>query len=114
MARLPIDQIQPGMVLSDPVVNREGTLLLGKGSRVSTDAIRLMKSWGIFTIAIEDGVAADAETTHPERDAVQNTIAEGLDRRFPDMPPHPLADEIKRVAARILTRRQPTRVPIDG
>lgn len=53
MARLvPVDQIELGMVLAAPLVNRYGQVLLAEGVEVQNKHIILMKTWGVKFISV--------------------------------------------------------------
>ncbi len=45
--------IKDGMILHDPVINKNGQVLLGAGKVLSVSFQRILKLWGIATIVIE-------------------------------------------------------------
>lgn len=70
MARLLLDQLTPGMVLTEPLKNTNGSVMLPAGSAISEKHIRAMKMWGILDVAVqldqETNTTAPAATTNPE------------------------------------------------
>ena len=52
MINLKVDDLKPGMILDQPVRNRQGVLLLEAGSRITAKNIRIFKSWGVKEIAV--------------------------------------------------------------
>ena len=47
MGKLNLDEIQPGMVLSADVVDRNGRVLLKGGLEISEKHLKILKQWGI-------------------------------------------------------------------
>jgi len=54
MARYVLDDVHPGMTLSEPVKNNNGQILLVEGAEITEKNIRSMKMWGIMDISIDD------------------------------------------------------------
>ncbi|MBA4395413.1 MAG: hypothetical protein C0407_17830, partial [Desulfobacca sp.] len=52
---VPLESIQPGMVLADPIFNRFGQVLLNKGVQISDRHLNVLKTWGILKALIEGG-----------------------------------------------------------
>lgn len=55
MARIMLDQAQPGMVLSQPVANTNGRVLLPAGCEINEKHIKAMKMWGIVDLCVTGG-----------------------------------------------------------
>ena len=58
MATLPIDKVQPGMTVSDKVVNDKGMAILQPGTVLSEALIARLKKWGVQQIPVEGAGAA--------------------------------------------------------
>jgi hypothetical protein len=52
---VPFKNLEPGMILAEPVLNRFGQTLLSKGSTISPRHLTVLKTWGIQAVAIEKG-----------------------------------------------------------
>ena len=48
-----IDKIVEGMILSSPQVYRFGQVLLPKGTTITSNHLRLLKTWGIERVSVE-------------------------------------------------------------
>ncbi len=48
-----IDDIQDGMELAEPVINKFGNVLLPAGAKLSSNHIKLLKTWKIFSLIIK-------------------------------------------------------------
>jgi hypothetical protein len=57
VARIPLRDLKPGMVLAEPVVGPGGKQLAAAGSALTPDAIQLMRSWGVEAAAIGEATA---------------------------------------------------------
>lgn len=53
MAKLEIDELEPGMVLASDLKAWNGRLLLGKGVKLTPDHLQTMKTWGVVEAEIE-------------------------------------------------------------
>lgn len=106
MIRLLLDSVTPGMVLSEPVYNQEGTLLLNPGVQVTDSSIRMLKSWGIYSVFVNAESASDSPETSSKIQAVRAAISQSVEDRFTGMSNHPVLDEIKRVSILILSRQE--------
>lgn len=49
-----IDNIQDGMVLSEPVLNKHGQVLIGKDIKLENKHIRILKSWNVQFVYIKN------------------------------------------------------------
>jgi hypothetical protein len=80
MINLKIDDLKPGMILDQPVRNRQGVLLLEAGSRITDKSIRIFKSWGVKEIAVigdrSDSKGADDDVVVQEKETVEKRLKE--------------------------------------
>ena len=53
MVLLSLEDLKPGMVVAKSVFNHQGTVLLGKGARLSEKSIWILRSWGVSQIWIK-------------------------------------------------------------
>lgn len=70
MARIMLDQAQPGMILEQPVANTNGRVLLPAGCEINEKHIKAMKMWGIVDLCVKGGVESDdsqASAVSPEK-----------------------------------------------
>ncbi|MGN7611074.1 hypothetical protein ACQZV8_03205 [Magnetococcales bacterium HHB-1] len=67
---IPLNKIEPGMVVSADVLDRSGRLLLGKETAITKRHLRIFKTWGITEIEIKTDPIEDAppkkEETTPQ------------------------------------------------
>ncbi len=78
MARLEIDELEPGMVLASDLKAWNGRLLLGKGVKVTPDRLQTMKTWGIVEVEIE-GISED-DVDAKRKTHVDSAIIEEADK----------------------------------
>jgi hypothetical protein len=85
MINLNIDDIKPGMILAQPVRNRQGILLLEAGARITGKNIRIFKSWGVNEIAIK-GERSDSKDAAEDAEVQgQESIEKQLKEKFCDV-----------------------------
>lgn len=48
-----MDQLQPGMILDEPVKESFGRVLLPAGSEINEKSLRLIKMWGVIDVVIK-------------------------------------------------------------
>lgn len=98
MINLKIDDLKPGMILYQPVRNRQGVLLLDAGSRITDKSIRIFKSWGVKEIAVtgdrSDSKGADEEAAIQGKDKIEKQLKE----RFSDVLDDPVMAAIFKAA----------------
>jgi hypothetical protein len=60
--KINLDDATPGVVLKDPAVNHQGQVLLPAGAELDAKKMRILRSWGIRSVEVEDhaGGAPDA------------------------------------------------------
>jgi hypothetical protein len=78
MIRLTVDKLNIGMVLAQDVARDDGVILMGKGSALSEDALRLLERLEIESVVVEGDQFASDE----ERQAFLKKAEEDLDMRF--------------------------------
>ncbi len=61
MATIILNDIKPGMVLAQDVVDASGRVLLREGMELTERHIRIMKTWGIVDADIKDLSSQEAE-----------------------------------------------------
>ncbi|SEP80412.1 hypothetical protein SAMN05421693_10691 [Ectothiorhodospira magna] len=66
---IPAGQAAPGMVLAEDVRDRSGRLLLSAGLPLREKHIRVLKTWGVFQVAVwtDSQPDADAEAINPDQ-----------------------------------------------
>ena len=107
MMKVSIDDLKAGMILAQPVRNRQGVLLLEAGAKVTHKSIRIFKSWGVNEIAVQGdrsdskGPVGDSEIQGKE------PIEEQLKEKFADVLDDPVMAAIFNAACFCLTRGLP-------
>jgi len=80
MINLKVDDLKPGMILDQPVRNRQGVLLLDAGARITDKSIRIFKSWGVKEIAVvgdrSDSKGADADGAIQGEETIDKQLKE--------------------------------------
>jgi len=56
-----IDSIEPGLILSKPIVNSFGQVLLGAGTEIQDRHIKLLKTWNIETFEVKETESTSVE-----------------------------------------------------
>ena len=78
MIRLTVDKLNIGMVLAQDVARDDGVILMGKGSAISEDTIRLLERLEIESVVVDGDQFASDE----ERQAFFKKAEEDLEMRF--------------------------------
>jgi hypothetical protein len=112
MAILNIDDVKPGMILTESVRNHQEQLLLEAGRRITEKSVRIFKSWGIRRVAVKSGPGGDGQVGAPAVAGPTAAVDEELRARFADVLIDPLMVEIMQAAGRQLGMRQPKRKKI--
>ena len=107
MINLNIEDIKPGMILTQPVRNRQGVLLLEAGAKVSKKNIRIFKSWGILEVSIKGNPAEAEGPTGDTEIRVKESIEKQLKEKFCDVLDDPVMVEIFNAAGKQLIRDFP-------
>jgi DNA-binding NtrC family response regulator len=102
---LKINQLRPGMVLSEPVHNQSGLLLLEKDASLTKKRIWMLKTWGIEKVSVKGKSKADGTKTRvaTETESIE-TIEKELKAKFADVIDDPVMQEILKAAARQLQK----------
>ncbi len=54
MGKIGVDQLSEGMIVDDPVSDFHGTILMQKGTAITRNGIRVLKTWGVLEVSIDD------------------------------------------------------------
>ena len=98
MIKLGIEVLKPGMILDQPVRNRQGVLLLEAGARITKKNIRIFKSWGVSEIMIKGDPANAKNKIKPRQTRVAESVQLQLKKRFSDVLDDPVMVEIYKAA----------------
>jgi hypothetical protein len=102
---LKIDQLKPGMILSEPVHNQSGLLLLEKDASLTKRRIWMLKTWGIEKVSVKGKSKADGNKTIVEAELETiESIEKELQAKFADVIDDPVMQEILKAAARQLQK----------
>ncbi len=103
---LAIDELEPGMILDEPVRTHQDRLLLEAGRRITERSIRLFKTWGIRRVAVrlpgEKGKPPVSEAIPQD----EERILRRLEGRSGEGGNDPVMRELLRAAARQLRLRR--------
>lgn len=72
---LPLAEVQPGMVLSDELLDKQGQVLLPAGAVLTEKMLERMPGHGIESLAVVDDSPPDPAQTAAEREAQLARIA---------------------------------------
>ncbi len=104
MINVSIEDLKPGMILAQPVRNRQGVLLLEAGAKMSKKNIRIFKSWGVIEITIKGDLAEAEGGTEDTEIRVKESIEKQLKEKFSDVLDDPVMAEIFNAASKQLMR----------
>lgn len=107
MPRILLKEAQAGMSLAADALNAQQMLLLKKGVLLTEKNLRILKSWGVETIAVEDSNPEDTEATSPPNDN-NDHVEQVILAQFADTIDNSIMAEICRVAAGIVYERHRT------
>ena len=86
---------EPGVVLKDPAVNHQGQVLLPAGTELDAKKLRILRSWGVSDIEVEDtGDGGDGVSDAP----MSAQVAE-IQNRFRRVREDPIMEKILAVLA---------------
>ena len=91
MLRLPIDALEPGMVLAKPVIDPRGSVLLRQGVTLTPDYIEKIRQRGFASIFISDGDTDDVVVEDMLSDDTRRATQSALARLY-DFLRHATAD----------------------
>ena len=104
MIQVSIEDIKPGMILAQPVRNRQGVLLLEAGARITGKSIRIFKSWGVNEIAIKGDLSDSSGSVKnaggPKKESIENQLRD----KFSDVLDDPVMVAIFKAASKRLTQ----------
>jgi hypothetical protein len=107
MINLKIDDLKPGMILDQPVRNRQGVLLLEAGARITPKNIRIFKSWGVTEIAVRGDRSTSKATDEQVVIQGKETVEKQLQEKFCDVLDDPVMVEIFKAARTLLMQNLP-------
>lgn len=81
---LPMAEVQPGMVLSDELLDKQGHVLLPAGAVLTEKMLERMPGHGIESLAVVDDSPPDPARTAAEREAQLARLAVLFRRHDPD------------------------------
>jgi hypothetical protein len=100
---VPFENLEPGMELAEPVLNRLGQILLSKGSTITPRHITVIKTSGIRAVVIKNG---EADITDPMVDKnYQKGAVARIKKRLLWDPHSPLEEEIIYLAIQQVVQR---------
>jgi hypothetical protein len=105
MVSADIDKIKPGMILAKAVYNRQDSLLLDAGAKLTEKSIRMLKSWGVRSVWIQGQSPVTENQKSSSKSASASEIEMGLAEKFADVRDDPVMLEIMRAASRVLSKR---------
>ncbi len=99
MACIAVDQLEPGMVLSEDVLDVNTRLLLSKGQKIIPKHIRVLKIWGINEVNIVGDAKDTIKSTPPSDPEKESRVEKAVDIVFKYLDcDHPILNEIHRVS----------------
>ncbi|MGD9174113.1 MAG: hypothetical protein PVF29_08135 [Desulfobacterales bacterium] len=105
MIQLKIDALKPGLVLADPVYNRQGLLLLEKGTALTQKRIWMLKTWGIDQVNVKGRGQKDGPSNYEIEFETLESIENELQAKFADVIDDPIMQAIMKAASRQLQKR---------
>jgi coenzyme F420-reducing hydrogenase beta subunit len=78
MLRVTVEKLQPGQVLAQDVTRDDGVILMGQGTAVTEDTIRLLRRLEVEAVVVE----GDRFGSEEERQAYLRQQEEALEERF--------------------------------
>lgn len=91
MQRVNVDDLSCGMVLAEDVVSKNGRMLLAGGAVITTSQLRILRIWGVTSVAVADGregMAVPPGDSNPAdgglapRPEIPDAVRRLLDERF--------------------------------
>jgi len=71
-----VEQVTPGMVLSGPVVDRRGRLLIPAGKSLTEKHVGALKMWGVPNVEIEGDDDGEGTVSPVEPELLERAYAE--------------------------------------
>jgi hypothetical protein len=107
MIHLSIENIKSGMILAQPVHNRQGVLLLEAGAKITQKSIRIFKSWGINEITVKGDRSDSKDPVGDSEIQGKEPIEKQLKEKFSDVLDDPVMNAIFKAACFCLTKSIP-------
>ena len=54
MGKIGVNQLSEGMIVDDPVSDFHGTILMQKGTAITPNGIKILKTWGVLEVSIDE------------------------------------------------------------
>lgn len=87
MPRVSIEDVKPGMIVSKPVINEAGIVILNEGLELNDEIIQRLKKLGVIEINVKG-------TKKPEEPL--DEVLKNLEERFRSFSDKPYMDVLKR------------------
>jgi putative nucleotidyltransferase with HDIG domain len=107
MSTVRIDDLKPGNILAEDVINADGRFLLGKGITIDPKHLRVLKIWGITSVEIQGTPGEDLTVSSEAIDPAVLQAAERYVREYfflADLN-HPFMKEVFEVCTRRRAKR---------
>ena len=75
MGKISLDRLSEGMVIDEAVSDLHGTMLMQKGTVVTQSGIKILRTWGIIEVSIDEASTKQCETS-PEPQLAPRVIDE--------------------------------------
>ena len=92
-----IDDIEPGAILDEDVMNPQGLVLLKKGVVIEEKHIKILRRWGVnkISIALTSEMAGDERSAEEIIEDETKNITHEMDERFSDCLGNEIMAQIK-------------------
>ncbi len=107
MIPINIEDLKPGMVLSKPVRNPQGVLLLDAGSKITKKNIRIFKSWGVIDLFVKGDLNPPKNLKEKPEIGAGDTDELELKAKFSDVLEDPVMFEIFKAAKNQMSKKLP-------
>jgi len=94
MQKVPIDLVEPGMILAKPVANEKGMPLCAEGTELSANLIERLKRMNVTALTLK-GHPVDLGT----KDKTSEEKIEDMKARFSNVSGDPIMDNLKEAIA---------------
>ncbi len=103
MGRLNISDLKAGMVLAQAAKNKNGTVILAEGGKLTERHINAFRAWGVTEVDIK-GIDSD-QVVKEAMDALSNDVVESIEREldalFPPFEDNPVMEEIYKIVKKM-------------
>jgi hypothetical protein len=101
-----LDEIKPGMHLAEPVYDFHEVLLLKAGTKLTSQSIRLLRSWGISKVWISGkAIPPPAKRDAQREKRIHELVAKYLQAKFDGVLDDPVMVTIMEAASALITER---------